>query len=145
MVKCGELSEKRRPISRRKEAGLETLEFYHASRKELQIGTVLEGRFHTGFEESNIHLAMMSALDEDPLVVKGLLLADIVVMAMRGENQQMAGTLLEAVYEMVRSQSFPGILGKMNFAPTLERGPVRRCSVLRLYRGRIERGRKADT
>lgn len=81
--------------------------YYHASKYPLTIGTILESRFHTNPAETRLRQAVMSALREDPLVMKGLLLADVLEYALEDKNNQMSGTLLEVVLEQVREQHFP--------------------------------------
>ena len=88
--------------------------FYHCSKDDLPSGTVLEPRFFCDPIESKLIPAMRSALNESLLVVKSLLLADVVVMAMRSKDEAMSHTFRETAYEIVRSRDFadrPGRIG----------------------------------
>ena len=73
----------------------------------------------------------------NPLVAKALPLADILVMELQHQREQMSGTFLETVYEQVREETFPdrpSRLGGVFLFPTVEDASV----FQRRQRGRIQ-------
>jgi len=79
-------------------------EYYHASRKPLEIGTALECRFRSQ-EFDYLYLAVYSALKDGLATLKALMLDDY--LRRRGKGSTLAMPLREIIFEGEREANFP--------------------------------------